>query len=320
VLYTLTKSYKRSLFGICKKCVPKFAFLTCIKGTKRIPKKSTLPALVGGAAPVVATTKPLFIPIAGGVTNVATTPSIRATAKKLLEDIKRSTGKAPLGLSDKAKLEFYSTQAVAGTNYTLVYKINKDSYVCYKIYKPLPFTKMFPRITKQSDKKSLKKICRQCGIPNSDKNADFSTCNPYLKKKKPVIFNVHGQKMKNPLKKPKGNKKKKTWSLGIKMCNPNIKKADEMCRYYAETELGVGINNGYICEKKWYLLWDKGGRCVDGLDEAENLAAYSEVYGYSTTTLLLAFGFGSGLGALGYLLTKKKNDVKNLESKYLVEM
>ena len=104
------------------------------------------------------------------------------------------------------------------------------------------------------------------------------------------------------------------------MCNPNYGKADEMCRYYAETELGKGVNNDYICVKKWYLLWDKGGRCEDGLDEAENLAAYSEVDGYSTTTLLLALGFGSGLGALGYLLTKKKNDYKNLESKCMVEL
>jgi len=318
MLARVTLSHKTSLFGICKKCVSKSQFLTCIKGKKSIPKKTTTPVLVSKAVPYVAVaTRPL----PGGVTNVATTPKIRDTGKQLLEDIKRSTGKAPLALSDNGKLEFYSVQAVAGTNYTLVYKINKFSYVCYKIYKPLPFTKMFPRITEQSEKNSLSKICRQCGIPKSDLNADFSMCNPYIKEKKPVIFNVDGEKMKNPLKKPMVNKKKKAiWSLGIKMCNPFYGKADEMCKYYAERELGKGINNNYICEKKWYLLWDKGGKCVEKLDEAENLAAYSEVHGYSTTTLLLVFGFGSGLGALGYLLTKKKNDVKNLESKYLVQM
>ena len=138
MLPRVTRSYNRSLFGICRKCVPKSQFLTCIKGKKRIPKISTSPAIVGGAAPGATVAikpiaiKPLAIkPLAGGVTSPAITPKTIDEAKKVLEDIKKSTRKTPLALKDKnAKLEYFSSQVVSGTNYTLVYKINKSRYQC----------------------------------------------------------------------------------------------------------------------------------------------------------------------------------------------
>jgi len=119
MLARVTLSHKTSLRGICKKCVSRSQYLTCTKGKKGIPKKTTTPALVGGAAPGGAVAiRPILggaapggavaiRPILGGVTSNALTPKSIDEAHKVLEDIKKSTGRTPLPLKDKnAKLEY----------------------------------------------------------------------------------------------------------------------------------------------------------------------------------------------------------------------
>ena len=153
----------------------------CTKGKERIPKKQTLPVLV-------VPKKPTLPPVVGGVTSQPSTPKTIDEAHKILEDIKKTTRKAPLPLTDKnAILEYYGTQVVAGTNYTLVYKITNTRYQCYKYYKPLPHAKMLPRAT-LSHKTSLFGICRVCVS-----KSEFSTCikgtkaNKYKKPTSPVL-------------------------------------------------------------------------------------------------------------------------------------
>ena len=107
----------------------------------------------------------------------------------------------------------------------------------------------------------------------------------------------------------------------IKMCNPDKDFATEQCMEWGHFNYGYPKKNNWRCIKKWYLSWFEGGRCENTKDlQAENLVAYQNVDGYSATSLLLAFGFGTGLGVIGFLLTKRKGDVQSLESRYLVEM
>ena len=108
--------------------------------------------------------------------------------------------------------------------------------------------------------------------------------------------------------------------VSIKMCDPIKPGQKKMCKKWAQKEKGAGAKNNFTCVKKWWLLFFEGGKCEVDYDELENLAAQDQAHGYSSSTLLLAFGFGSSIGALGYLLIKRKNDVKSLENKYLVQM
>jgi hypothetical protein len=70
-------------------------------------------------------------------------------------------------------LVYYASQVVAGVNYTMVYELPKpegaSEFYCAKIFKPLPYTKLTPRLNAFEAGNSLHEICETCaGSYNAD--------------------------------------------------------------------------------------------------------------------------------------------------------